>query len=68
MFKIFVAFVAGCIVTVAAVFLLDRPVSPPPLETSQSLQQSYDQLVESLASEIPDAKDSEKFKSYWLRN
>jgi hypothetical protein len=49
MFKIFVAFVSGCIATVAAVFLLDRPVSPPPLEKSQSLQRSYDQLVESLA-------------------
>ena len=29
---------------------------------------NLEQLVESLASEIPDAKDSEKFKNYWLRS
>ena len=43
------AFITGCIVTVAAVFFLNRPVNSPPLEKTQGLQSSYDQLVESLA-------------------
>jgi serine/threonine-protein kinase len=29
---------------------------------------SLEQLVESLASEIPDARDSEKFRNHWLRS
>ena len=49
MLKTSVAFVAGCLVTVAAIFLLNRPVEPPPVERSQGLEQSYDQLVESLS-------------------
>jgi len=29
---------------------------------------NLEQLIESLAREIPDAKDSEKFRNYWLRS
>jgi hypothetical protein len=29
---------------------------------------NLEQLVELLAREIPDAKDSEKFKTHWLRS
>jgi hypothetical protein len=29
---------------------------------------NLEQLVESLASEIPDAKDGDKFRNHWLRS
>lgn len=49
MFKILLAFFAGCVTTLVTVFILNRPVSPPPLEKTQSLKSSYDQWVQSLA-------------------
>jgi hypothetical protein len=49
MMKMIFAFIGGCLVTAAIVFLLNRPVSSPPIAKTQSLQASYDQFVRSLA-------------------
>lgn len=48
--KIVVSFVCGGVLSLALYLLVfDRPVTAPPLEVSQGLAHSYDQLVDSLA-------------------
>lgn len=49
MLKMLLAFIAGGVVALAVIFALNSPVSPPSLEKTQSLKNSYDQWVQALA-------------------